>query len=124
MGADYESAIPSWAKRHVEADILRYSKRYLHKHHKHTHVAIICKGRKVLAIGHNHISTITPKLQMIHAEADAIRVLGDRTKLRGAILIVIRIASSGILNSKPCDTCQQLMEKCMRKYGLLRYIHS
>ena len=93
---------------------------------------MIFHGRKILAIGQNRVAdngythregTLRRK-NTLHAEVDVIRVLGDVTKLRGATLVVIRLAASGIRNSKPCPSCQCVLEKCVREYGLRGWIHS
>jgi hypothetical protein len=81
----------------------------------------------VLAVGQNRVEVTgrgKSRSNMIHAEADVIRTLGDVQKLRGTRLVVIRIAPSGIINSKPCVACQCLIQKCIKKYGLIGCEHS
>jgi hypothetical protein len=88
---------------------------------------MLFRGHKVIAVGQNRVE-ITGRgkaySHMIHAEADVIRTLGNVQKLRGLKLVVIRIAPSGIINSKPCMACQCLLQKCMKEYGLKGYEHS
>jgi pyrimidine deaminase RibD-like protein len=113
-------ALPMWLHRHIDTDILSQKQRYTTKHYTHSHVAMIFQGRKILAIGQNRAYGT----RTIHAEVDVIRALGDIAKLRGATLVVIRLAPSGILNSKPCPACTCTLQKCVRTYGLRGWIHS
>jgi len=117
------SLLPTWLNRHLDTDILRQRGRYTTKHRTHNHVALLFMGRRLIAIGQNRVCNNGPR-NTIHAEADVIRSVGDYSKLRGATLVVIRIAPSGILNSKPCAACQCLLEKCQREYGLRSWMHS
>ena len=116
----YPQSFPTWVNRHIDTTILGQKMRYTTKHRTHNHVAMIFQGRKIVAIGQNRAHGTGT----IHAEVDVIRSLGDTTKLRGATLVVIRIASSGILNSKPCPACTCVLQKCVRAYGLRSWIHS
>ena len=112
---------------HILNQVQRYTSRLTRKHRTHYHVAMIFRGHKILAIGQNRVEVTgrgKAKSNMIHAEADAIRTLGDVQKLRGAKLVVIRIAPSGIIYSAPCPGCQPLIEKCKREYGLIGCAHS
>ena len=73
----------------------------------------------MLATGQNHLADMgRPK--MCHAEIDAIRNLGDTADLSGAWLFVVRLGTneSYLLNSKPCVSCQHVIEKCVRTYKL------
>ena len=121
-----ENPLPTWVTRTLDTDIFPQSARYTEKSRMHhIHVAILFQGRKILAIGQNRLSTRSgPHHITIHAEADAIRQLGDVSKLRGATLVVIRIASTGLRNSAPCPACTRLIQKCQRVYGLRGVIHS
>jgi hypothetical protein len=84
-------------------------------------VALVFHKRRLIAIGQNLLGG----RNMIHAEADAIRKVGDFSKLRGAVLVVIRIGRTGdIRYSAPCHSCQCLIDKCKREYGLRECIHS
>lgn len=116
----YPQSFPTWLHRHIDTDILGQKKRYTTKLHTHNHVAMIFQGRKIIAIGQNRAMGCGT----IHAEVSAIRSLGDSSKLRGATLVVIRLAASGILNSKPCPACTCVLQKCVRAYGLRGWIHS
>ena len=89
----------------------------------HTHIAIIYKRGKVLSIGINKLGSRSRgcgwNKVSIHAEVDAIKSLGDVSKLRGANLMVVRINRlDEIVYSKPCESCQCVLEKCMKTYGL------
>ena len=124
--------LPLWMNRHIDSNILRQKSRYTTKHYQHNHVAMLFHGRKIIAVGQNRIADngythrdgVLLRKNTIHAEVDVIRSLGDLSKLRGATLVVIRLASSGILNSKPCPSCRCFLEKCVREYGLRGWIHS
>ena len=106
--------LPSYVRRYIDSHILSQVQRYTSrltntsKHRGNYHVAMIFRGHKVIAVGQNRVE-ITGRgkkhSNMIHAEADVIRTLGNVQKMRGAKLIVIRIAPSGIANSKPCVAC-------------------
>jgi tRNA(Arg) A34 adenosine deaminase TadA len=119
-------ALPMWVTRTLDTDIFPHMSRYTEKSRcNYNHVAILFQGRKILAIGQNRVSTrYGPRYVMIHAEADAIRQLGDVSQLRGATLVVIRISPTGLRDSNPCPACSRLIQKCQRVYGLRGVIHS
>ncbi len=118
--------LPMWVNRTLDSCIYPHESRYtkcsrLHSHH----VAIIFQGRKVLAIGHNRVRSRNGNHQWtIHAEADAVRQLGDVSKLRGARMVVVRLTPTGLSCSAPCHSCAVLIEKCQREYGMLGLLHS
>jgi pyrimidine deaminase RibD-like protein len=118
--------LPTWVTRTLDTHIFPQRERYTKKSHlNYPHVAILFRGRKILAIGQNRVSTAHGSDRpTIHAEADAIRQLGDVSKLRGATLVVIRLSPAGIRYSAPCHSCCRLIEKCQRVYGLRGVIHS
>ena len=116
--------LPTWVMRVIESDILTQRNRYVTKHCGiYRHVALVFKGRKLLSIGQNRISRRGP-YSMIHAECDAIRSLNSLSDMRDALLVVIRLGPHSLLNSAPCRTCTEFIEKCQREYGLRRCIHS
>jgi len=124
-----EPMLPSWFLHLFASVIEAYSNRYTTKHVTKNHVALICKGRKLLAIGQNRVASRLSGCgcqdRMLHAEVDAIKKLGDTSKLRGATLFVVRIMIGGELGpSSPCKTCQPLLAKCQRDYGLRAIHHS
>lgn len=45
---------------------------------------------------------------MLHAESDAI-LKCDRSELRGSSLLVVRIGTNKLCNSKPCKHCMALI---------------
>ncbi len=114
--------LPSWVHRTLDADIFPQPSRYTMKHQRTScHVALVFSKRRLIAIGQNLLGG----RNMIHAEADAIRKVGDLSKLRGAVLVVIRIGRTGdIRYSAPCHSCQCLIDKCKREYGLRECLHS
>lgn len=80
--------------------------------------AVIFKGSKILASGHNSIRTcskIKPKFKQwrenLHAEQAAIIKL-DWNKTKGSSILVLRCNySSNILSiARPCDRCMELIE--------------
>lgn len=116
--------LPRWIQRYVEDAILPNHERYASKHRcNHTHVAFICKRRKVIAMGQNRVGSRGP-FSMIHAEAAAIQAVGDAQLLRGATLVVIRVSPYGLKYSRPCEACQRLLAKCQREHGLGACFHS
>ena len=118
--------LPTWVTRTLDTDIYPQVTRYTEKSRCHyTHIAFVFRGRKLLAIGQNRVSTRHgPDYITIHAEADAIRQLGDISKLRGATLVVVRLSATGLRDSTPCPACSRLLQKCQRVYGLRSVIHS
>lgn len=118
--------LPTWVSKTLDTHIYPHESRYTKKAKlNYVHVAILFRGRKILAIGQNRLSTTRgPDRVTIHAEADAIRQLGDVSKLRGATLVVIRLSSAGPRCSAPCPACARLIQKCQRVYGLRSVIHS
>lgn len=95
---------------------------------KKLHIAIVVKRGKILASASNKVASRSNgaatrgSQNYIHAEKNLLRVLGDNSKLKGADVYVMRIASyNGSLEfrySQPCPECTVLLEKCMREYGL------
>jgi hypothetical protein len=119
------ASLPLWVQRHIDTTILPQKSRYTQKCAGHFHhVAMIFRGRNLIAIGQNKTRTKSKRIHSIHAEADVLKTVGDTAKLRGALLVVIRIAPSGLLNSKPCKSCEGLLQKCVREYGMRGWIHS
>ena len=91
---------------------------------KNIHIAMILKGKKVIAVATNVLGTRAKGCgftdRTIHAERAVIKKVGDYKLLQGAIMVVIRI-TCGIRNvsySKPCEKCMPHLEKCIKKYGL------
>jgi len=68
----------------------------------------------------------------IHAERAVVKELGDVTKLRGAVLYVIRIplakqdefGPNTIRDSRPCYQCYDFLCMCMRRYGLRKVYYT
>jgi len=91
---------------------------------KNIHIAMIIKGKKVIAVATNFLGTRAKGCgftdRTIHAERAVIKKVGDYKLLQGAIMVVIRI-TCGIRNvsySKPCEKCMPHLQKCIREYGL------
>ena len=91
---------------------------------KNLHIAMIFKGKRMLAIATNFLGSRSQGCgfdkRTIHAERAVIKKLGDHTLLDGAIMVVFHVTSYGgnILYSEPCKGCKPHLCKCMREYGL------
>lgn len=90
------------------------------------HGAIISKGGRVLARGHNSYRT-HPKwgsgpLKTLHAEAAAIRrAVSQGIDVRGATIFVVRNDNNGGGRmSKPCKGCQAFIEQ----YGISKIVYT
>ena len=115
--------LPHWVIRHIDHAVLPQRSRFTTKHMcPYNHVALIFRGRQLLAIGQNRAEQRGP-YNMIHAEIDAIRAVGT-AHLRGTTLVVVRLGPRSLLNSKPCRACATFIEKCQRSYGLRACLHS
>ena len=115
--------LPTWVNRHIDIHVNSQRSRYTTKHYcVYPHVALLFRGRKLIAVGQNRVGRRGP-YNMIHAEADVVRRAGT-SQLRDAVLVVIRLGPVSLLNSKPCPACEQLMGKCMRVHGLRTYLYS
>jgi hypothetical protein len=95
----------------------------------HLHYASIEKHGKEIASSRNRVGSRSRGCgysnQTIHAERAVVKSLGDVSQLRGCILTVIRVNKRGqIMNSKPCASCVKFLEKCIKKYGLLKVMYS
>ena len=93
------------------------------------HTAIIRRRNKIIATSRNSVGTRSRGSgwddQSLHAERAVVKRLGDISQLRGCTLEVIRLNRHGeIRNSKPCENCEMFLQKCMREYGLLKYVYS
>ena len=61
----------------------------------------------------------------IHAERAVLKMVGDVSLLRGAILVVVRVGRCGnIMSSSPCHGCRRHLEKAMKKHGLRKVFFS
>jgi hypothetical protein len=98
-------------------------------HNTHLHYASIYKRNKLMTTARNTIGSRSRGCgwsdHSLHAERAVVKRFGDLSQLRGCILVVVRINKQGeLLNSKPCESCQKFLEKCIEKYGLLKVIYS
>ena len=96
-------------------------------HKTSVHLAVLMRRDKVFATAFNRVGSRSRGCgfneMTIHAEVNVIKRLGDNSKIRGCDLYVIRIPSEsqmhrGLMNSKPCHSCQKFLLKCMKVYGL------
>jgi hypothetical protein len=95
----------------------------------HLHYASIEKHGKEIASSRNRVGSRSRGCgysnQTIHAERAVVKSLGDVSQLRGCILKVVRVNKQNqIMNSKPCASCVKFLEKCIKKYGLLKVMYS
>jgi hypothetical protein len=61
----------------------------------------------------------------MHAERAVLKMVGDVSLLRGAVLVVIRAGKGGnIMSSAPCHGCRCHLEKAFTKYGLRKVYYS
>ena len=95
----------------------------------HLHYASIEKHGKEIASSRNRVGSRSRGCgysnQTIHAERAVVKSLGDVSQLRGCILTVIRVNKQNqLMNSKPCASCVKFLEKCIKKYGLLKVLYS
>jgi hypothetical protein len=86
---------------------------------------MIFSGKKLIAIGQNNKigHSYNHGKPTVHAEVDVINTIGVK-HLRDTILVVIRITSMGLQQSKPCHSCDCFLQKCVSKYGMRKWIHS
>lgn len=71
------------------------------------HGSTICKSGRILGKGVNHSIRKMTKFQdsySVHAEEAAIRDAGEK-HCKNATIYVARWSSTGLRNSKPCNTC-------------------
>lgn len=79
--------------------------------------AVIFKGSRILASGHNGIrsSRIHPLHKhyknALHAEQDAILKIKDWSTLKGCSILVIKVSKTkgNLSMARPCEMCQQLL---------------
>jgi hypothetical protein len=117
--------------RPCTADFMSFVEQVPKKNHRaNLHIAfLISRGRKLIATATNAVGSRSRGCgyseRTIHAERAVIKKVGDINRLRGAILVVIRLRTDGtISNSKPCHSCSVHLEKCMREHGLRCVYHS
>jgi len=100
------------------------------KHKTQVHIAILMKRGKILEVATNSIGSRSKgsgyDFRSIHAERAVLKKIGDNTKIRDAILIVIRLGKGtrDLVNSEPCHSCKCHLEKCMKEYGLRQVYYS
>lgn len=102
---------------------------YMRVHNTEFHTATIRRRNKIIATSRNTLGTRSRGCgwddQSLHAERAVVKRLGDVSQLRGCTLEVIRLNKSGeVRNSKPCENCEIFLQKCMKEYGLRKYIYS
>jgi hypothetical protein len=95
-------------------------------HNTSVHMAVIMFRGKIISKATNRVGSRSKGCGFsnytIHAEKNAVKQLGDYTKLKGADMYIMREGrgenKSIFINSTPCADCQYFLHKCMKKYGL------
>lgn len=95
----------------------------------HLHYATLSRRGKIIVIARNRVGSRSRGCgwsdETIHAERAVIKKFGDISQLKGCVLEVVRVNKQGqLLNSKPCDDCMKLLNKCINEYGLLKVLYS
>jgi len=98
----------------------------------HTHVAFILQNGKPIASATNRTGSRSNGCgyanYTIHAERAVIKKLGDKDRLAGAILIVVRLkrveGGFKLYYSEPCSDCKLQLQKHMAEDGLKRVYYS
>lgn len=94
---------------------------------RNTHGCVVVKGGRVLATGwnknRNHPTIVSPEHIKTdcsyHAEEVAIREAGEKAK--GAVIYIARVNKHGTdRNSKPCERCNELINKV----GIKRVVYT
>lgn len=104
------------------------------KHFTSTHIAFLIKRGKIVAYASNVIGSRKKgsgyNHRSLHAEVAVIKKVGDMRALDGADIFVFRWTPPGssnelpVSNSCPCHSCNKVLTKCMKKYGLNRVYYS
>jgi deoxycytidylate deaminase len=68
---------------------------------EYKHGALMVKGGNIISSGYNHGT--------IHAEIHALSKIWSN-KIKGGIIISVRINKTGFGNSKPCSNCRKTMQ--------------
>tara|TARA_B100001996_G_C18622511_1_gene578316 strand:- start:456 stop:803 length:348 start_codon:yes stop_codon:yes gene_type:complete len=83
------------------------------------HGAVIVKGGKIVSTGFNKVSRKCPShMFSVHAEVSAIK--HSKVGLCESHVYVVRLNTSGLAESKPCENCQ----KFMKMHGVSRCFYS
>ena len=98
-------------------------------HRTSLHYAQLIQRNKVIAFARNTIGSRSRGCgwsdRTLHAERAVVKSLGDVSQLRGCVLTVVRLnKQSEIMYSKPCASCVKFLEKCIKKYGLLKVLYA
>jgi hypothetical protein len=110
--------------------LIPYAQAQALKHRTYTHVAVLLKGKRIVAFAANKTGSRSQGSgyghSTIHAEVAVVKKLGDISKLKGLSLVVFRYRSMDRdwTNSQPCKNCTLFLHKCMAEYGLNRVYYS
>ena len=77
----------------------------------HKHGAVVVRGGKLIASGHNKVTTRCPShMFSVHAEMAAIKHVSSRAELIDCHVYVVRVGKCGLARSDPCVLCQRFMK--------------
>jgi hypothetical protein len=111
-------------------EFLKVARRHKTKANINVHIALLMRGKRIVAMAKNRIGTRTSgsgfNNMTIHAEVAVIKKLGDISQLRGLTLVVLRYGfePKTWTESHPCPDCMKFLNKCFDKYGLNRVYYS
>ncbi len=91
-------------------------------HHQYKMGAVIMLKNRPIAIGYNHLKS-HPCMgkKKTHAELSAILSVRNKSRLKGATMIVFRRRKDGSLgNARPCTHCQSLLDS----YGFKAFMYT
>jgi len=111
----------------IRYDPLFQTQQMVHK--TSVHIAVLVLHRKIIAKACNGLGTRSRGCGYsnctIHAEINVIKKLGDYSKMNGMDMYVFRKGKNDrFVNSVPCMECQNILGKCMGKYGLRNVYYS
>ncbi len=91
-------------------------------HHQYKMGAVIMVKNRPIAIGYNHLKS-HPCMgnKRTHAELSAILSIRNKTRLKGATMVVFRRRKDGGLgNARPCTQCQKMLDE----YGFKTFVYT
>ena len=96
-------------------------------HNTHLHFAAIILRGHILALARNSVLSTRHNRRDCtkHAERAVLEMVGDMSKLNGAVMFVWRVSkSSESLMSKPCKSCTCMLESVMKKWKLRKIFYT
>ncbi len=92
------------------------------EHRQHKIGAVIMVKNRPIAIGYNHgKSHPCMGKKKTHAELSAIMSIKNKSRLKGATMVVFRRRKDGTLgNARPCEQCQKLLDS----FGFRTFVYT